>query len=415
MNPSPTAQASMDACQSTDAGPAASRRGAERTDPLDVERAVRERYSAAAQDMAPSLCCPIQYDPRLLDVLPDEILHKDYGCGDPSRHLGPEETVLDLGSGGGKICYLAAQLVGPLGQVIGVDRNDEMLALARRHQQSIGDQLGYHNTRFVKGSIQDLALDLDAFDAYLENNPIRKGNDWLRAEAYAQELRRTQPMIADDSIDVVVSNCVLNLVREEDRRQMFQEIFRVLRRGGRAVISDIVSDEPVPQHLQRDPELWTGCMSGAFVEDGLLAAFADVGFYGIEILERSEEPWATVEGIEFRSVTVRAYKGKQGACRDQRQAVIYRGPWKSVMDDDGHLLRRGVRTAVCGKTYEIYTRAPYAQDVLPVAPLQTVPADEAPEYDCRRNAVRDPRETKGTDYDETSLPGGDCSGGNGCC
>src|SRR5205807_1329924 len=103
-----------------------------------------------------------------------------------------------------------------------------------------------------------------------------------------------------------------------------------LRRGGRAVISDIVSDEDVPAHLQNNPELWTGCISGAWREDEFLRGFEDAGFYAISILERQREPWRVVEGIEFRSVTVAAYKGKEGACWDHKQAVIYKGPFKKV-------------------------------------------------------------------------------------
>ena len=115
-------------------------------------------------------------------------------------------------------------------------------------------------------------------------------------------------MIADDSIDVVISNCVRNLVETRDRYQMFAEIFRVLRRGGRAVISDIVSDGTVPQHLQDDATLWSGCISGAFEEHAFAAAFTDAGFVSVEILVRQNDPWQTVEGIEFRSMTIRAWK-----------------------------------------------------------------------------------------------------------
>ncbi len=384
-------------------------------DKLNVEQAVRERYAAAAQASEAALCCPVDYDPQYLAIIPDEILDRDYGCGDPSKHVAPGETVLDLGSGGGKICYIAAQIVGATGRVIGVDRNEEMLALARKYQSSIAQELGYANTDFRRGSIQDLALDLEAFEAYLQANPVQSPSDWLRAEAHALELRETEPLVASDSVDVVVSNCVLNLVSHADRRQLFAELFRVLKRGGRAVISDIVCDEPVPKHLQNDPRLWSGCISGAFVESEFLDAFAEAGFYGIEILDRKQEAWATVEGIEFRSVTVQAYKGKEGPCLDQRQAVIYNGPWKQVVDDDGHVLTRGVRTAVCGKTFAIYNRQPYAGQITPVPPHQAVPADEAPEYDCHRNAVRPPRETKGQEYDSTQLPDGDCCGGDECC
>lgn len=382
---------------------------------LDVEQAVRERYSPAAEAAEAALCCPVDYDPQYLKIIPEEIIERDYGCGDPSQHVAAGETVLDLGSGGGKICYIASQIVGEAGKVIGVDRNDDMLALARKYQPEIAEKLGYANTEFRKGSIQDLALNLETFEAYLEKNPIASSSDWLRAEGEAERLRSAEPLVEDDSVDVVVSNCVLNLVSNADRKQLFSEIFRVLKRGGRAVISDIVCDEVVPDHLQNDANLWSGCISGAFVEDEFLKAFTDAGFYGVEILSRQEEAWATVEGIEFRSLTLQAYKGKEGPCLDQKHAVIYNGPWSKVMDDDGHTLYRGKRMAVCGKTFEIYSRAPYASQITPVPPNTVVPLEDAAEYDCHRNAVRDARETKGQDYDTTQLPGEDCCGSEGCC
>ena len=275
---------------------------------LDVEQAVRDRYSAAAREKEACLCAAVSYDPRLMDVLPAEVVERDYGCGDPTRWIKPGDRVLDLGCGAGKICYIAAQIVGPAGRVVGVDRNDEMLAVARRHQREIGTRLGYDNTTFHKGSIQDLALDLDRWEDHLREHPVASANDWLRAEARADELRRSQPMVPDGTIDVVVSNCVLNLVRESDRRQLFSELFRVLKPGGRAVISDIVADRTVPLRLKEDARLWSGCVSGAFVEGDFLAAFAVAGFEPVQIVERQAEPWTVVEQIEFRSVTVRADK-----------------------------------------------------------------------------------------------------------
>ena len=388
---------------------------AEKSESLDIEQAVRERYSPAAEAAEPALCCPVDYDPQYLKIIPEEIIERDYGCGDPSKHVDAGETVLDLGSGGGKICYIAAQIVGEAGKVIGVDRNDDMLALARKYQPEIAKKIGFANTEFRKGSIQDLALNLETFEAYLADNPVTTSSDWLRAEGHAEQLRATEPLVEDDTIDVVVSNCVLNLVSNADRQQMFQEIFRVLKRGGRAVISDIVCDEPVPQHLQDDANLWSGCISGAFVENEFLDAFADAGFYGIEILSRQEEAWATVEGIEFRSLTVRAYKGKEGACLDQKQAVIYNGPWSEVTDDDGHTLYRGERMAVCGKSFDIYSSEPYSSQVTPVPPAEAVSPGDAPEFDCCSDSVRHARETKGLDYDTTQLPGSDCCGSDGCC
>ncbi len=160
-------------------------------------------------------------------------------------------------------------------------------------------------------------------DAYLREHPIKTANDLFEYESFVTKIKTEKPLIANDSIDVILSNCVLNLVNPEDKEQMFQEMFRVLKRGGRVAISDIVADEDVPEHLQNDPELWSGCISGAFREDLFLETFERAGFYGIEIVKRDERPWRVVEGIEFRSVTITAFKGKQGACWERNLNIVH--------------------------------------------------------------------------------------------
>jgi arsenite methyltransferase len=384
---------------------------------IDVEHVVAERYSAASQAVEPSLCCPVQYDATYLKVLPQELIDRDYGCGNPAEYLGRDqgETVLDLGAGGGKICYIASQIVGRRGRVLGVDMNQDMLNLARGHQAEVSRRIGWDNVHFFKGRIQDLALDLDRFEAYLGQHPVTTSADWLAAQREADRMRREEPMVANDSVDVVLSNCVLNLVTPADRQSLFDEIHRVLKRGGRAVISDVVCDEPVPLHLQQDAKLWSGCLSGAFVEHEFLQAFERAGLHGIEIVSRQEQPWAVVEGIEFRSLTVRAFKGKDGPCRDHNQAVIYTGPWKSVTDDEGHVLHRGQRMAVCRKNFELYCREPYAGSILPVEPAQPVSDEQATPFDCHQGKVRSPKDTKRGGARETSLPVADCCGPESCC
>src|SRR5215470_10353867 len=382
---------------------------------LHVEAAVLERYAAAARTPRANLCCAVDYDPRYLKIIPSEVIERDYGCGDPSRHLREGETVLDLGSGTGKICFIAAQVVGPKGKVIGVDMTDEMLEVARRNRPLVAERIGYDNVEFRKGRIQDLALDLEKLDAELKARPITDAASFLRADELAQELRVKHPLVATDSIDVVVSNCVLNLVEPKSKRQLFEEIFRVLKKGGRAVISDIVSDENVPEEMQNDPELWSGCISGALTEEGFLTAFESAGFYGIQILKRDVDPWRTIKGIEFRSVTIEAFKGKQGECFERNQAVIYRGPFKEVLDDDNHRMQRGKRYAVCDKTYNLYKKAPYHEFFEFIDPISDVPFDQAKPFDCSRNYMRHPRETKGQDYNATTETNSKCCDGGSCC
>ncbi|MCH8872434.1 methyltransferase domain-containing protein [candidate division KSB1 bacterium] len=385
------------------------------TKKISVEKAVRERYEQGAQVQEAALCCPVDYDEKYLEVIPEEIIERDYGCGDPSKYARPGETVLDLGSGTGKICYIISQKVGEEGKVIGVDINDEMMGLARSYQKEIGDKIGYHNIDFRRGKIQDLKLDLDKADVFLKENPIKDASDLLSYEEFIEGQQKNQPLIADGSVDLVVSNCVLNLVKDEDKKKLFAEIHRVLKKGGRVAISDIVSDEDIPEHLKNDPELWSGCISGALKEDEFLQAFADVGFYGIRIESRQEEPWQTIEGIEFRSLTLTAYKGKEGPCLERNQAVIYRGPWKAVIDDDGHTLHRGERMAVCDKTFKIYAQEPYIGDIIPVEPYEDIPLQEAESFACNKSARRHPRETKGLEYDKTELADGPVCGPDGCC
>src|SRR5450759_547268 len=141
-------------------------------EPRKIETIVRERYAAGARERAEKLCCPVEYDSKYLNLIPQEVIERDYGCGDPSRYLRKGETVLDLGSGSGKICFIAAQIVGPKGKVIGVDMTDEMLEVARRNSPIVAERVGYANVEFRKARIQDLALDLELLDRELKKKPI---------------------------------------------------------------------------------------------------------------------------------------------------------------------------------------------------------------------------------------------------
>jgi arsenite methyltransferase len=371
----------------------------------EIKDKVSERYAAGAKERQEALCCPVDYDAALLKLLPQEIIDRDYGCGDPSRYVQAGDTVLDLGSGGGKICYMAAQLVGDTGRVIGVDMTDEMLELARRHQAAMAEKLGGDRVSFRKGYIQDLALDMDAVEAYLAANPVTTVESLQAFEAWKSRQRIERPMIADNSVDLVVSNCVLNLVAEADRKHMLDEIFRVLKAGGRVAISDIVSDEAVPEHLRANEELWTGCISGAFQEQQFGQAFLDAGFILVKYDKWDDQPWQVVEGIEFRSVTLMAVKPSPQVCLDIGQAVIYTGPFSEVRDDEDHVYPRGERIAVCERTFQFLTEGPLREHFIGINPSTP---KAAVNFCAAPGTVRPASETKGASHGSTRSGGACC-------
>lgn len=369
---------------------------------MDVQSSVQTRYGDGAEACESSLCCAVSYDPKYLKIIPREVIERDYGCGDPSRYCRAGETVLDLGSGGGKICFIASQIVGESGRVIGVDMTPNMLKLARESQPKVAEAIGYDNVTFKRGHIEDLKTDLDLVDKFLAEHPVASVGDYEELNREIERIGREEPMIPDNSVDVIVSNCVLNLVSDQKKRQLFEEMYRVLKFGGRIAVSDIVSDEPSPLHLKENPKLWSGCISGALQEAEFLNLLADAGFHGLAFDVYEKEPWQVVEGIEYRSVTVTAYKGKDGPCIEKNQAVIYKGPWARVEDDDGHVFCRGERMAVCEKTFKLMQAAPYAEQIIPVSPAIEVSSEDV--MTCEVGALRHPQETKKGLARETSDP-----------
>jgi len=225
---------------------------------MDIKDAVKERYGKAALRVveggsgycgtSPSSAgCtdPITaglYDASQKGELPETAVRASLGCGNPTALalLKPGETVLDLGSGGGIDVLLSARRVGPAGKAYGLDMTDEMLALARENQR----QAGVENVEFLKGEMENIPL-------------------------------------PEASVDVVISNCVINLSADKDR--VLREACRVLRPGGRFAVSDVVVRGEVPAEVRRSVELWAGCIAGALSEDDYRAKLAAAGFTGIEI------------------------------------------------------------------------------------------------------------------------------------
>ena len=283
---------------------------------------VREFYGDAAEEPKSELCCPVQPEAEDLAHIPPEVVDRFYGCGSPvtAAALAPGESMVDLGSGAGIDCFIAAKKVGVDGRVYGVDMTDQMLTVARECQPKVADALGYDAVEFRKG--------------YLEEIPVE-----------------------DAAADVVTSNCVINL--SPDKPRVLREIWRVLKDHGRTVIADIVSDSEVPPHMRADGQLWGECISGALTEEAFLSALERAGFYGVSILKKSF--WREVEGCKFFSVTVRGYKfEKKAGCQYVGQHAIYLGPQKAVVDEEGHLFPRGTPVEVCTDTASKLSNPPYA-------------------------------------------------------
>ncbi len=246
----------------------------------DVTAIVRERYAAAANRVASGepgcgcgtsrTCCgdPISsnlYDAAEAAALPPAAMVASLGCGNPTAlaELTPGETVLDLGSGGGIDVLLSARRVGPAGKAYGLDMTDEMLALARENQAASG----LTNVEFLRGQIEQIPL-------------------------------------PDNSVDVIISNCVINLSADKD--QALREAFRVLKPGGRLAISDVVARGEITAEIREDMELWAACIGGALEEREYRATLARAGFTAIEV-EPTRVYTDYFEG-RFMSAFVRAVK-----------------------------------------------------------------------------------------------------------
>jgi MoaA/NifB/PqqE/SkfB family radical SAM enzyme/SAM-dependent methyltransferase len=284
---------------------------------FDVEkprRAVQQFYGDAAAQPQPELCCPVSFDKNEITHIPREVIERFYGCGSPvlDAQVQPGEVLMDLGSGAGIDCFIAARKVGPGGRVIGVDMTDRMLSVAVENKPIVAGNLGYDVVEFREG--------------YLEKIPVDDG-----------------------VVDVITSNCVVNL--SPDKKSVFREMWRTLKNCGRLSFSDIVAGKQVPVHMRVNPILWGECLSGALTQEELLTFLEEAGFYGLHILKKTL--WKEVEHIPFYSVTVRGYKyEKQAGCRFIGQRAVYLGPFKGVTDEEGHYFPRGVAVEICSDTYD---------------------------------------------------------------
>lgn len=302
-------------------------------DSLDQVKRYYGRVLSRSADLKTSACCTTDALPPLAraaaEKLAPEIVERFYGCGSPIPEAIEGRTILDLGCGTGRDSYLCAALAGPGGHVIGVDMTDEQLDVARRHEAAQAKAFGHPRptTSFRKAYIEDL-----------------RGAD-----------------LADASVDVVISNCVVNL--SPDKPRVLREIFRVLKPGGELYFSDILADRRIPPALREDPVLLGECLAGALYVEDFRRMMLDVGVPDHRVVTRrtiaidDASIAAKIGFATFSSMTIRAFKlgaSVEDRCEDYGQVATYRGtipgaPHRFVLDDH-HTFETGRPMLVCGNT-----------------------------------------------------------------
>lgn len=306
---------------------------------LDAVKDYYGRVLKSSADLQTSACClpdalPAHVAAALAHVHP-EVKDRFYGCGSPIPPAIEGATILDLGCGSGRDCYVLSKLAGPGARIVGIDMTDEQLAVARRHQDWHAQQFGYANVEFRQGYIEDLAA----------------------------------AGIADASIDVVISNCVLNL--SPDKPRVFAEIFRVLKPGGELLFSDVFADRRIPGALAQDPVLLGECLGGALYLEDFRRMIAQVGCLDARVVARSplalHQPDIVrkIGFVNFSSVTMRAFKlPLEDRCEDHGQVAYYNGTLPDQAHrfalDDHHLFERDRPMLVCGNTADMLSRTRYA-------------------------------------------------------
>ncbi|MDR9366057.1 MAG: methyltransferase domain-containing protein [Balneolaceae bacterium] len=296
---------------------------------------VKEYYGKVlkkSKDLKSSACCTTESLPdwqkEILKDIEDEVVTRFYGCGSPIPLDLEGITVLDLGCGTGRDLFMVSKLVGENGHVIGIDMTEEQLEVGRRLTDKQTKRFGFEkpNVSFLNGYIEDL--------------------DSVGLE--------------DNSVDVVISNCVINL--SPDKKRVFSEIFRVLKPGGELYFSDIFTDRRVPRELQEDPVLYGECLSGAMYMEDFRRLLRETGCLDYRVLSESPisldnpEIEKKVGMINFYSMTIRAFKlnSLEDICEDYGQVAVYKGsiphaPHRFELDDH-HIFETGKPMLVCGNT-----------------------------------------------------------------
>jgi hypothetical protein len=239
----------------------------------------------------------------------------------------------------------------------------------------------------------DLRVDPRVADEVIKEATPRSFADYRMLAARLAEYGAAAPLVPDESTDLVIVDMLANRLDATGTANVLAESLRVLRRGGRLMLTVLVADEPLVAGTKANFDAWYPARLPLETEP--VAELGSAGFHGMTYHDSIGRPVRLIKGVEVRAFLVDAFKGKRGICLDQGHAVIYRGPWSAVLDDDGHRYEGGERVAVCAKTYELLTRRPYRDQFLGLPAYLPTNPELAPLFDCDTPARRDPKVTKG--------------------
>lgn len=306
-----------------------------------MEDKIKEYYGKILKkstDLKTDACCTIDTYPDFIkdcmNNIEDEILSTYYGCGLVIPDCLDKCNILDLGCGSGRDIYILSQLVGKDGKVTGIDMTQEQLDIALKYKKIQAEKIGYDNTNFIKGYIENLG------------------------------------MIKNDEMDLVISNCVINL--SLNKKMVLQEIFRVLKTGGELYFSDVYSSRRIPEELKNDEVLWGECLSGALYWNDFYTLIKEIGFKDARIVKynkieiKNKKIQEKLEDIDFFSVTYRLFKLPnllEYDCEDYGQAISYKGSIKNNPKkwslDDHHVFETNKIYSVCGNTWNMLNQTRY--------------------------------------------------------
>jgi len=341
-----------------------------------IQKDVQEYYGQVIQktdDLKAKVCCPVDSLPDelkpFLKNIHNEVQERFYGCASSIPPLLEGLTILDLGSGTGRDCYLFSQLVGPEGNVIGVDMTDEQLAVANKYIPYHMERFGYSkpNVDFRKSCIEDLK----------------------------------SVGIEDNSVDLIFSNCVLNL--SPDKEKVFSEIFRVLKPGGELYFSDVYAGRRVPKHLQTDPVLVGECLGGALYLEDFRRIMQKVGFLDFRTVSQTRLDVGNPEiekkagMIDFYSTVFRSFKcNLEDICENFGHVAYYNGTIPGHLHefelDDHHLFRTGMPVPICGNTTNMLSETRYKEHFKIVGDFST----HYGPFDCTPDPIK-------KDYDNSGA------------